>query len=195
MLLDIFAYSAIFGGIALVIQVGMMFLGFDDIFDGMEGEMDLGFDTDTDTGHGSFWFLEMLSLRTISAAAAFFGLAGWICLSSGLSGPVAIGVALASGYAALYSVYWAFKQLFKLETDGNEDIRNAIDKPARVYVPIPATQQGAGKVQLKMQNRIVEYQALTEETAPLKTGDQVVITEVISGDTVLVRRETETATS
>lgn len=191
MLLDIFAYSAIFGGIALLIQVAMMFLGFDDIFEGMEGEMDLGFDTDSDGGHGGFWFLEMLSLRTISAAAAFFGLAGWICLSSGLSSPVALGVALCSGYAALYSVYWAFKQLFKLETDGNQDIRNAIDKPARVYLTIPATQQGAGKVQLKMQNRIVEYQAVTEDSEPLKTGDQVIVTEVISADTVLVRREAE----
>ena len=37
----------------------------------------------------------------------------------------------------------------------------------------PASAAGAGKVQLSMQNRIVEYQAVTDDDEPLKTGENV----------------------
>jgi hypothetical protein len=60
--------------------------------------------------------------------------------------------------------------------------------PATVYIPIPAGSKGAGKVQLSMQNRIVEYQAVTDDAEPLKTGDKVEVIGVMNSDTVQVRR-------
>jgi hypothetical protein len=57
-----------------------------------------------------------------------------------------------------------------------------------VYVPIPAFGKGAGKVQLSMQNRIVEYLAITNEAESLKTGEAVRVVGIKDGDTVEVRR-------
>lgn len=193
MLQDIFIYATVLGGLVLIVQVGMMFFGLDDLFEGAEGGGDdFSFEADGDGSEGSgFWFFEMLSLKTLSAAAAFFGLGGWLCLAAGQSNTVALIVAVIAGYGALYSVYWAFKQIFKLETSGNLDIRNALGKAGQVYIPIPASRGGNGKVQMKVQDRIVEYQAVTEEAEPLKTGEQVVVVDLVSSDTVVVQREAE----
>ena len=198
MLSDIFIYSTLIGGGALLLQVAMMFMGFDDLFEGAEGDVGGGFDFD-DAGidadgaeTSGFWLFEMISIRTLTAALAFFGLGGWICLAAGLSPPVAVGGSLVAGYAAMYSVYWSFKQLFKLETSGNLDVRNAIGKTAKVYIPIPASRTGAGKVQVRVQDRIAEYQAVTEEQQPLKTGEPVLVMELVSNDTLLVERVAET---
>jgi hypothetical protein len=61
-----------------------------------------------------------------------------------------------------------------------------------VYIPIPASRKGAGKVQLSMQNRIVEYQAVTEEDEPLKTGQAVQVVGIVASDIVKVRRAAQT---
>jgi hypothetical protein len=39
-----------------------------------------------------------------------------------------------------------------------------------------------------MQNRIVEYQAVTDDLEPLKTGDKVEVIAIKNDDTVQVRR-------
>jgi DUF917 family protein len=43
-----------------------------------------------------------------------------------------------------------------------------------------------------MQNRIVEYQAVTEDADGLKTGEEVVVIGVAGSDLVRVRRAVET---
>src|SRR5260370_41696642 len=75
-----------------------------------------------------------------------------------------------------------------LNSAGNERIGNAVGRRATVYLRIPATRSGMGKVQLSMQNRIVEYQAFTDETEPLQSGESVEVVDVAGGDTVYVRR-------
>ena len=71
------------------------------------------------------------------------------------------------------------------------DIRNALGLPASVYVAIPGQDGGMGKVQLRMQNRTVEYQAVTEQKDGLKYGEQVVVVEIFGPDKVLVSAATE----
>lgn len=185
---SVFLYCALVGGGLLLVQFAMMLMGMDD---GGFGEMaDAGgfemgdMDADGATDGSGFWLLEMLSLRTLSAAACFFGLVGKASLSADQSPGVSLMLALVAGYAALYAVYWTFKQLFKLETSGNEDIRNAVGLTGQVYIPIQAN--SIGKIQIKLQGRTVEYQALTDHIERLATGEKVVVTDIVSSDTVKV---------
>jgi hypothetical protein len=76
----------------------------------------------------------------------------------------------------------------KLTSSGNERIVNAIGCRGSVYIPIPPSGQGAGKVQLSMQNRIVEFQAVTDEPDRLRTGETVEVVAVAGSDLVRVRR-------
>jgi hypothetical protein len=142
-----------------------------------------------DVSHsGTHWFYEVISIRTVSAALAFFGIAGKTALASGYSQPQAFLAGGMAGVAALYGVYWLFKQVFRLQHSGNENVRNAIGLPATVYVPIPGKRAGAGKVTFRLQGRLVEYQAVTEDERRLSTGEPVVVVDLVNSDTVCVAR-------
>lgn len=149
---------------------------------------------DVDLGHpDATWFYEMLSLRTLSAAVTFFGLAGKSALAYDYSPLQALIVASVMGAGALYGVYWLFKQVYKLQNSGNENVRNSIGASATVYVPIAGKRSGTGKVTFRMQNRLVEYQAVTDDEERLRTGEKVVVVAVVNSDTVRVTREQASA--
>jgi hypothetical protein len=206
-----FTLAALIGGTALVFQFVLMLFGFGDdgadvagaegadLSSGAEfGDMEITADhptwneaADADLGHpGAPWFYEMLSLRSLSAAATFFGLAGKTLLAFGYSNTQAFVFSSLTGLAAMYAVYWLFKQVYRLQHAGNENVRRAIGHPATVYVPIPAKRGGAGKVTFRLQDRLVEYQAVTGDDQRLKTGEKVVVIDVVNSDTVCVARAT-----
>ncbi|MEM0915929.1 MAG: hypothetical protein AAGK09_15140 [Planctomycetota bacterium] len=211
MLENLYIYTALGGGLFLLVQFGLLLLGMgDDLADGGDvsgGTIDDAGDiapadpdaqphdhwTDKVDGDldapGGAWFYEIFSLRSLSGGALFFGLVGKTALVYGASDTSAALYATAAGGTALYAVYWVFKQVFRLETSGNEDVRNALGLPAKVYVPIPPAGEGAGKVQLKMQGRLVEYQAVADGAAKLATGRHVVVTGIVNSSTLRVAPE------
>jgi hypothetical protein len=126
----------------------------------------------------------------LSAAVTFFGLAGKTTLAYGYSPLGSLVLATLAGLAAMYIVYWLFKQVYKLQHTGTENIRNALGSAAVVYVPIPGKRAGAGKVTFRLQNRLVEYQAVTEDENRLATGEKVVVVAIVNSDTVRVARAT-----
>ena len=212
MLNTIFLIAAVVGGTVMVCQLVLSLLGMGehgaghghfghgdfsaDHAGGHFGghDADAGADGDM-TGDGSHadsnWLFSVITFRTLVAASAFFGLAGAAALSADMSGTKSLGIAIAAGLAAMYGMYWLMMQISRLSSSGNERIANALGRRATVYIPIPAAGRGAGKVQLSMQNRIVEFQAVTEEPEPLKTGETVEVVEVSGSDRVRVRRIVE----
>ncbi|QDU58207.1 hypothetical protein [Aeoliella mucimassa] len=189
MLETVYFYCAALGSAFLILQLLMLFLGGGN--DG--GDLDVGGDVDMDDtpGHDhGLWLLEVISMRTVASAASFFGLAGLSCLSAGLDSKVSLVVASATGIGAMYAVYWAFRQLFRvLQSSGNENIRNSLGHPGTVYLSIPANDQGLGKVHLEMQGRTVEYQALTSDSEQLPTGTSIVVLDIVNTDTVRVTKD------
>lgn len=208
----LFLIAAIIGGTVMICQFLLTLVGMGhdggDIGDGdFSGDADaagdfdidgdlpgdnhtpLGYAADADYQHpDSSWLFGVLSFRTLIAAAAFFGVAGKTALSAGMSQPMALVIAILLGLAAMYGMYYLMQAMSKLTSSGNERISISIGKHATVYVPIPADGAGLGKVQVTLQNRTVEYQAVSEETEPLRTGETVEIIEVKNSDTVAVRR-------
>lgn len=185
-----FLYTAMAGGAVLALQFILTLLGGGD--DGGDAHGDGGGHHSADgDGHHSTgsWFFEMVSLRTLAAAAMFFGLVGLTARSYDASAKASLLFAGGAGFAAMYSVYWMFTQLFKLESSGNQDITNAVGLPATVYLRIPARGAGRGKVHVTMQYRTVEYAAIADETEPIPTGESVWVTEVVDGDTLRIARE------
>ena len=208
----VFTLTALIGGTVLVFQFVLMLLGMGGDSDlagadgaDLSGGVDVGTDipagepgwheaADADLGHPEApWFYEVLSLRTLSAAVTFFGLAGKTSLAYAQPPMQAFVIATLAGLVAMYLVYWLFKQVYKLQQSGNENIRNALGLTATVYVPIPAKRAGAGKVTFRLQNRLVEYQAVTEEEERLKTGEKVVVVALVNSDTVRVARAEKNA--
>lgn len=164
-------------------------------FDGADGDLagdhhtTLSEASDSEFQHtGSNWLFGMLSFRTLVAALAFFGISGKAALAAELAPPAALLVSTAVGLGAMFGMYWLMRTIARLTSSGNQRIGNALGKPATVYVSIPAQGEGAGKVQLTMQNRIVEYQAVSTEGKPLKSGEPVEVVDILNHHTVQVRR-------
>jgi hypothetical protein len=83
------------------------------------------------------------------------------------------------------------RSLTKLDSDGTLRIERSVGKPATVYLAVPAKKSGAGKIHIKLQNQLVELQAMTPHDR-LPTGANVVVTNVIGPDIVEVALPTPT---
>ena len=138
--------------------------------------------------HGSARLFGLLSFRTIVAALAFFGLAGLAAQSVPLSPPTVLLVALAAGAAAMFGVYWMMRGLYSLQADGNVRIQRSVGRHGNVYLRVPANRSGSGKIQFNLQNRTVEYLAVTAGPE-LPTGAKVVVVGVVNPTTLEVQSE------
>jgi hypothetical protein len=172
----LFLTCAVIGGAVLVAQIALGLFGLDghDL-----GHLHFG---DASLGEG----LDLLSVRSIAAGAAFFGVGGLLGGAIGLPSLVTLVPAFGIGSAALVGTAALMRQVRRLESDGSIRIDGAVGSPATVYVPIPAGQRGPGKVQLALQGRIVELSAITTAESTLPTGAPVVVVSVIDSDTVEV---------
>jgi hypothetical protein len=197
----VYTIALVLGGIVLVFQFVLSLFGLGD-HDGDIGGMhhgdvgggDVGHDgslhpAGVDGSHLTNWFYEIISIRTLAAGATFFGLTGNGALAWGYSPYGAFVMAAAAGGGAMYGVYWIYKQMYRLQNSGTENIRNAIGAAAVVYIPVPASGAGAGKVTFRLQNRLVEYLAVTDEETRLATGEKVVVVAIAGSDTVRVARD------
>jgi hypothetical protein len=73
-----------------------------------------------------------------------------------------------------------------LRAEGTARIGRALGSPATVYLRIPANRSGAGKIQLNLQNRTMEYEAVTSGDE-IPTGAKVTVVGIVASDTVEVR--------
>ena len=196
----VFFWCALIAGTIFLVQFVLTVVGFGaddlDFVDDMPDPDDLSVgDVQGDVhDHGSTWFFGVISFRTVVAALMFFGLVG-LAAQEGLPGQpvVALVVATCAGAAAMYGVHYLMQLMLRLRHDGTMRIERSVGKRGTVYVPIPGDKSGSGKVQLRMQDRIMEYQAMTGESKRLVTGTPVEVVDVINQNTVEVKPVTESA--
>lgn len=192
----LFLLCAVIGGTMLLLQVAlqMLGLGHHDADADTHDAHDVGHDVAHDHhGHshseehsGSSWFAGLLTFRTVIAGLTFFGLAGMAgAVEWGAEDPRTILVAFLAGAAALFMVSALMRSLSRLKAEGTVRIQRAVGSRGTVYLTVPANKTGVGKVHLTLQNRTVEYQAITAHDA-LPTGTRVVVLSVLSADTVEV---------
>lgn len=183
----IFLFFAVVGGTVLVFQFVLTLIGLgsdgdvpDDLPDDIPNDVSFDADVSADAGHAhdvshahdSSWLFGIISFRTLVAAAAFFGLGGLAASSAGWEMFVQLGTALACGAVAMAAVHGVMKMLGKLGDDATVRIHKALGQEGTVYVPIAAAKERPGKVQLKLQNRLMEYEAVTAGDR-LATGARV----------------------
>lgn len=157
----------------------------------MDLDADVDFDADGDHSHvGSTWLFGVISFRTVIAALAFFGLFGLAADKAGATAIYTLLIAAAAGLAAMYGVYWMYRAMDSLKSEGTVRIGRAVGREGTVYVTVPAENSGNGKIQINLQNRTMEYLALTPGHK-LPPGAKVVVTNVITSDTVEVESITE----
>ncbi len=156
----VFALIAIPSTLVLVIQTVLLLFGIGDDIDG-------DFDIPGDDGFVLF------SLRGIMAMAAVGGWSGLLLYETGIPLALSCLLALVFGFLALVVIAWLMKISMKLQSSGNLDLGYAIGKVGTVYIPIPAEMKGSGKVNITLQDRLVELSAVTAADRKLTTGENV----------------------
>lgn len=196
-----FALIAIPSTLILIVQTILMFVGGAsdgadacadapdvDMPDGVFGEdapggIDIDGDINTEPG------LKILSFRTIIAFLAVFGWVGIELLKLGTGSVVAISVGIVAGFVIMVVMAFLLKELLKLQSSGNIDIRNAVGASGTAYIPIPANRSGKGKVTVTIQNTSCECEAVTDENTDIPSYSEVLVIGVSGKDTLIVKRK------
>ena len=114
-MVTLFMLCAAVGGTVMVVQFLLTMIGLGgealdvDLPDGVEANVDLDVEVDVAAGptrSGGTHVFQVLSLRTITAALAFFGLGGLGGQSLGWGPLPTIAFAAICGMGALYAVFW-----------------------------------------------------------------------------------------
>jgi membrane protein implicated in regulation of membrane protease activity len=187
----LFLVCAAAGGVLLIAQLVMASMGVDHghAGDAHSGDMHGGDVHSGDAHSGDAHLadgLNLLSVRAIIAAVAFFGIGGLGAQSLGWPTPIAVLVAALLGFVSMVGVAWIMRSMLKLQRDATVRITDAIGLPATVYIPIPAALSGVGKVTVSLNGRSVECQAVTPDGQQLQTGSAVVVVDVRDDDTLEV---------
>jgi hypothetical protein len=189
------------GGTVMLLQFVLGLLGLGGDHDSADGHdfHDVGHDAHGHAGHDAHdtahdhymaWFMGVLTLRSIVAALTFFGLGGLAAMQAQFDPPFTVAIAVAAGAGAMFLVAAIMRGLTKLKADGTVRIERSVGKTGTVYLKVPGQKSGSGKVHLNLQNRTVEYQAITS-SEELPTGAKILVVSVISSDTVEVVPATE----
>lgn len=168
-----------------VIQTVMTFLGL--------GDHDADFDLDT--SDGSFDAdpsMNLLTFRNLVNFCLGFGWTAVLMHEKIQSNALLIIVSVIVGILLVTVVMWIFKWLSGMQQTGNIDVhKSAVGCEGKVYLTIPGERKGEGKVQITINNAVMEYDAVTDgETIP--TGKAIKVTEVINDYTLLVEELTPT---
>ncbi len=165
--------------VLFLIQFVLSLIGLDfntdaDV-DGVHVPSDTGLDTD----------FTILSVRSIIAFFTFFGWTGVLIIGRGGSIWTVIIFSVLAGIAAMFIVGYMMFQFSKLTEAGNADLKDTLYQTGEVYLSIPANKNGHGKIHIKLQGAIKEFDAVTDGDA-LPTGSAVKVVEVLDRNLLLV---------
>ena len=174
-----------------VIQSVMTFLGAnsDSGLDGDAGGFDGpdspdASDVDAGAGHGSG--MGLLTFRNFVNFFLGFGWSAILLRDSISSTPLLMVVSIIVGILLVFLVMMLFRWLGKMQQTGNINVfKVASGCEGKVYLAIPAAREGAGKVQITIENSVREYDAVTDGPA-LPTGTSIRVVEAVGSETLLV---------
>lgn len=182
---QIFALIAIPSTLILLVQTILLLIGLGDSgeADGgaLDADGDIG-DADASSGDG----LALFSIRGIVSMLAVMGWSGMALLDTALPDVISIVIAVALGIGMLFLMAYIMKWVSKLQSSGNIDVGNAIGKVAQVYLTIPPSGEGAGKVNITIQETYCEFNAITTVSSRIKTGAYVRVVAVDEIGTLVV---------
>jgi len=193
-MITVYTVCAVAGVVVLVAQVAMTLFGLDhDSQPIMDVGDDLEMGDELADHHGlSTWFFGVITLRSVTAFVAFFGLGGRTALAFNLGGFIAFIWALGLGVVAMVAVALMMRMLHELKSDGNIHIESALGTTGTVYLTVPGRRSGAGKVEVSVQGRSMTYPAITNGEE-LKTGTRVKVSGISDPNTLEIALDDGTA--
>ncbi|MBQ7935682.1 MAG: hypothetical protein IJ333_04970 [Clostridia bacterium] len=207
---QIFACVAIPATVVLLIQTILMLIGMGMEADGIDDihleDLHLGDsmpEADLQPGDGVFHDgvpegdidpsgladLKIFSVRGLIAFFVVFGWVGFVMENAGAALWLTVPIATVCGFSVMFLLALLMRAVMHLRNDGNLDNRNALGVAGKVYLTIPPSRSGEGKVNVLLQGSYVEREAVTDETEAIPTGCEVVVTGLSGQTTLVVKRK------
>lgn len=168
-----------------------------DIDVDVDADADIGTDHDIDIDHdadqGDVSDLGGLRLFTVQTVIAFLTVFSWTAIvakGGGTGTFAAMLIGTAFGAAAMYGVAKIVSLSGKLAENGTVQLKNALGEHGTVYLTIPPSGSGEGKITVTVQGRFMELAAVQDGSDPIKTGTSVRVTDLV-GDTLVVEKDGE----
>lgn len=196
---QIFYCIAIPSTLVLLIQTVLMFIGFDESADG-DVDVDLSDATPDDGVFGDgdiddlsdvsgLESLHIITMRGIIAFLVIFGWVGIVMQSAGINLPITLVTASLSGLVTMIGIAYLFKLIMRLKSNGTTDNRNAVGTAGKVYLTVPPSRSGEGKVNIMLQGAYVERSAVTDETESIPTGCEIIVVGTSGQTSLVVKRK------
>lgn len=179
----IFAFIGIPATLVLIVQTILLFFGIGDGDDGIDLDGD-GIPDEIGGDDG----LTLFSIRGIVGMLCIAGWAGIVFIDFGVSNILSIILALLCGVATLFGIAYLMKAVLKLQSNGTMQLGAAVGKTGEVYIPIPPKGKGRGKINIIVQDKYVELDAVTNSEETLKTGETVRVVSTDEMGLVMVER-------
>jgi len=177
---QIFALIALPSTLLIIIQTVLMLIGI-----GGDG----GADADVDIDDGIEVPDDGLAIFSVRGVTSMLCITGWVAvalLETSLPQGVSIAIAIACGVATLIGMAYLMRAIYRLQSSGNIDVENCVGKIGEVYIPIPSTGNGSGKINLTVQEKFSEFTAITTAGDELKTGAFVRVVAVSQSGVLVV---------
>ncbi|MBO4499873.1 MAG: serine protease [Bacteroidaceae bacterium] len=178
--LRIFWIIAIAASVVFVVQTIMTFIGF-----GGDADFDEISTAETVDDAG---FSGLFSFRNLINFLLGYGWTG-VILYDDITKPFWL-YAISFGVGVLFvaAFVFMFRKMMKLSHDGSFRISEAVGITADVYLRIPASNGGRGKVQFSVKGSVHELDAVTDESEEIPTGAKAKIVDTLGDDVVKVVR-------
>lgn len=171
--------------IIFLVQVILTLMGMD-----ADQDVDLDADLDLDGNVGAAEVaISGIKVFTIRNTIIFFTVFSWAGIAFSQGEMTALMVFLLSvvlGLVIASIVAFMFSSVTKMVQSGSINLKNTISQIGEVYIPIPPSKKGQGQIQMAVQGRIEEFDAITDDDTTLATGSKVMVLEVLKEGLLLV---------
>lgn len=117
-----------------------------------------------------------------------FGWSGIICYGSTNNIFLTVIVAFVLGALAMFGVAKLMQLSGKLAQNGTINMRNLLGAKGTVYLVIPASGEGKGKVNITTDERSLEFDAITDGKDSIGNGAEIRVTDIRTGNLLVVEK-------
>ena len=154
-----------------------------------DADVDVDTDIDSDIASGDSIPFQFISLKNIVAFFTVFGWSGIGFIHSGLETWLIILLATICGLLMMVLMATLFYFMSQLAESGTLKMKNAVGKLGEVYLRIPASRGGMGKVQLNVQGSMRTLDAITDDLEEIPTSSIIQVLAVIDDHILLVKKQ------
>ena len=181
-ILSIYKWTAIITGGIFLIQLAASLFGVDGGLDDADG-----FDHAGDGLGGAL--LSFLSVRNVVCFLLAFSITGYFGIRDYAWGPLSAVFGAVAGAGLVAFNMFLMRALSRLKRDTSVEEDELPGRSALVVFPVLPNRSGQGKIDVKVDGKVMNLLALTDESEELPRNTPVVIEQVLDGWVVLVRKK------